>query len=64
MPLIINISVNERETYFLFPLLFGHFVMGQIQGGRSRGSGLSPFCRHVIERDHQQICIAAFMQDV
>ena len=33
-------------------------------GEGSRGSGPPPFCRHVIERDHQQICIAAFMQDV
>ena len=34
--------------------------------GRSRGGPGGPdppFCRHVIERDHQQICIAAFMQD-
>ena len=37
---------------------------GADPGGGPGGPDPPPFCRHVIERDHHQICIAAFMQDV
>ena len=47
------------SVFLLYPACVFSFwccLQGQIQGGGgSRGSGPPPFCRHVIERDHQQI---------